>query len=314
MRSKNHGSAKTPTKIIWTQRKIFFISPFLSTLETPLHGENSMKTLLSNKTLLCLLIFIGHGATHAAWSWKKMIPLTSQEEVVTASHELDSGTSLLVQGIKGSITIKGSTRNMLEISATKKGIEEELPLTTIESKISDGTATVKTVQKNAENSIGVHYKIVIPQKLSKITVISDNGPVTICDCDAPVDITTVSGDITIRDARMSVNTKCTERGSITIEQINLPSSSMIFAETMRGNVDLTLPKKVNATLSAHTLKGTLTCTIPVTLESRTTVLTKETWARLMREAHGTLGSTSSGTSSAPITIDVTKGNITIKGK
>jgi DUF4097 and DUF4098 domain-containing protein YvlB len=274
-----------------------------------------MNKLLRNHLYIhALLIFSSYSSTYPAWSWKKMLPMTSQEELVTSSHTLEPAYSLIVQGIQGSISIKGSTRNTLEVSATKKGIEEELPLTTIESKISDGTATVKTIQKDAAHPIHVHYKIVVPQKLSKITVISDNGPVTVTDCDAPVDVTTVAGDIIVRDGRMSINAKCTERGSITIEQVNLPSSAMIFAETMRGNVDLTLPKKVNATLNAHTLKGTLTCTIPVTLESRTTVLTKETWARLMREAHGTLGSTSSGTSSAPITIDVTKGNISIKGK
>lgn len=270
-----------------------------------------MNTTLDKTLSLCLIILASHSSSHAEWSWKKML-LLNQEETMTSSHTLAQGNSLIVQGLTGSVSIKGSTRSTLEISATKKGTEDELPLTTFECDITDGVATVKTVHKKSDQTVAVDYKIVVPQRLSKITIISENGPVHIEDIDASLDVTTVNGNITINDARMNVKAKCNEKGSITLNQISLPSSSMVFLETMHGNVDVTLPKKVNATLSAQTRKGTLTCTIPVTLESRTTVLTKETWARLMREAHGTLGSTSSP--SAPITIDVTKGNITIKGK
>ena len=121
-------------------------------------------------------------------------------------------------------------------------------------------------------------------------------------------MTNDNGKITLQQARKKVKAVVSQKGSIEIEHESLPETESIFVQNMQGDVTISLPKNVNATLKATTLKGELTSNIPVTLEPRTTVLNKESWKNMQREVTGTLGA-----GGAPINIDVTKGNITING-
>lgn len=160
------------------------------------------------------------------------------------------------------------------------------------------------------SSVTVDYTIAVPKDIGRIMVTSQLGPVTVEEgTNCPLDVATSRGTITIHEAAQSLTAK-TGRGTIFITQKKLDPKGSLFIETIeKGDIKLALPKKINADLNARTFRGTLTCTIPITLAARTTVLTKESWGRMRREARGTLGS-----SGPPITIDVTKGDITITGR
>lgn len=244
---------------------------------------------------------------YGAWSWKKVLPL-SEEQVINETHPLGPRPIITIDAHAGSINIQPGQSNTLSITAIKKGIAEELPQTTIETSLHNGSALVKTVEKDTDSSVTVTYSLKVPPQTSKIIVSSNRGPITIQNVDCPLEVTTATGNLSIKNATQSVKA-LVGKGSITLDQKSLPSSASLFLEAMRGNIELSLPKRVNATLNARTLKGKLKCTIPVTLEPRTTVLTPESWERMQREARGSLG-----TSGVPITIDVTRGNIHIKSR
>ncbi len=241
---------------------------------------------------------------HAIW-WKKALFLNKQEPI-QFSLPLEQSNTLIVNGLSGSITIHASRQKKLEVTALKKGIEEELALVSIEKSVNEGIATLKTIEKEP-SSVTIDYTLLVPERLTKIIILNQNGSVTVDNVDSSLDITVDIGDITVKNSQNSVKTK-TNKGATTIVQKVFNASSSMFIEAMRGTVTITLPKTVNGTVNARTLKGLVTSSIPVTLESRTTVLTKESWQRMMRDIHGTFGK-----GGAPITIDVTKGNITIQG-
>lgn len=245
-----------------------------------------------------------------AWSFKKMLPfMTSEEEIEFASLHVDADYTIIIKALDGSVTFKPSQNNLV-INVVKKGLEEELPLTVVTKRIDkkDKTVTLETIEKDADTSIQLDYIISVPQSLKKIIVQGRSCDVHASGLDADYEVANDNGKITLQQARKKVKAVVGQSGTIEIEHESLPETESIFVQNMNGDVIISLPKNVNATLKATTLKGEVASNIPVTLESRTTVLSKESWKNMQREATGMLGS-----GGAPITIDVTKGNITING-
>lgn len=252
------------------------------------------------------LVLMKSGSLHA-WSWKNLIPQLKEQELVDQNYTLLPQSILKIEAQTGSIKLIPTKREKLLITATKVGIPEELPDTTIESTLEGREVVVKTVHKDPTSSVTVDYEISVPAQVTKIYVSSVQSPIIVQSINCPLELSCQTGTITIREAQKQVHAR-TDRGSITIEQTKLPASAHLFLEVVKGNVKLTLPKKVQASLNARTLRGTLTCLIPVTLEPRTTILTPQTRRLMAREAQGTFGSSKG----APITIDVTRGTIDIR--
>jgi hypothetical protein len=251
----------------------------------------------------------------AAWSWKKPLILFNREEIEDYEYPVKGKSTCTIETLEGSVTIKPATKPLLSITMTKKGIEEELPGTTIDTKMGNGNIIIKTEKKEPDHSVTVDYQIAIPPSITKITIMNGSGPLTIEDVPCSLDIKTKAGKVTITNATRTVKVR-SDKGSIYLDQKSLSAQDSLFLEAMKGSVELSLPHQINADLNAHTLNGELTCTIPVTLAPRRTILTRETWRRLKREARGTLGFSDAlpKTPASPITIDVVKGNISIKAR
>jgi hypothetical protein len=257
----------------------------------------------------CLTLVLANNLS-GSWSIKKMLPfMTSEEEIEFGTLHIDPDYAITIKALDGAVTLKPSQSNLV-INVVKKGLEEELPSTVVTKRIDKGakTVTLETVEKDPDSPIQLDYNISVPENLKKIIIQGRNCDVHTSGLDADYDVTTDNGKITLQQTRKNVKAVVSQQGSIEIEHEALPDTTSIFLQAMQGDVTVSLPKNVNAALKATTLKGEVTSNIPVTLESRTSVLTKESWKRLQREITGTLGN-----GGAPITIDVTKGDITING-
>ena len=145
----------------------------------------------------------------------------------------------------------------------------------------------------------------IPKTASVKVSVKQQGCIKIKKVEGAVVAKTYQGDINIHGTVESVTAKTTY-GTIKIKVKELPATSSLFLEAFKGYVELTLPHLINANLTARTAQGTVTSTVPITTTPQTIVLNKESWARFKKEALGTLGQ-----GGAPITIEATKGNITI---
>jgi hypothetical protein len=119
--------------------------------------------------------------------------------------------------------------------------------------------------------------------------------------------TNSSGPITILSSAGSVDAR-SGSGLVTVKVAKLPTESWIFIEADTGDVQLTLPPKINAHLQAKvTSGGSITSSLPVTLEPRTVLLNKKTWKLFQREVAGWLGK-----GGAPITVDILNGSLRIE--
>lgn len=272
---------------------------------------NFYRTYLVVFTCFIFLAQQSHAAAESGYSWtKKFTPRAfktkNKQAIPTTEYTVTTNITIDVTNVEGNISIKSWEQNKIILDAMKTGTEEELAATTISVNQKDNTITIASKIKENETASTVDYTIMVPIGSSLKITNSSKGDIKIRQIRGTVNAMTEHGSIEIYDTVNSVTAK-TNDGSIRIKQKNITQPNTLFLETLKGDVKLFLPKRLNADIQAKTFKGMVNSTIPVTLSPQTLVLNKETWNDMRKEVRGTLG-----TGGAPIIIDVSKGNIILE--
>jgi hypothetical protein len=235
--------------------------------------------------------------------WKK----TEQEEM-HKDLSLPDGSTVELSAQEGSILIKPWNQQKISIEAQKSGTQEELKDTTIaikapQAKTAPLTITTRTPEQ--KKAAIVNFTLIVPPHTSLI-IRGSSGTVKVMDIDGMLDVSLAQGDIDISNATKSVIAK-TGEGVIKVKQKQLDKKDSLFTENGSGNTHLYIPRETPATVHARTLAGVVTSEHAITLAPQTVKLNKDTWARIKKEIDGTIG-----TGGAPITLEATKGNISIE--
>ncbi len=215
--------------------------------------------------------------------WKKNI-----EEIVTHEQTLAPNSKISIENTKGTITIKPWSKQKLLIEATKKGSEEEIRLTKIETLYTKEGASIKTVALKPDRQCSVDYTLIIPQNATLSLVQTNKGEILIKNVSTPIKAHTEYGALTFQNITNSVQAS-TKYGSISIQTKELKPSSKIVAIAQKGSIRLELPTETDAILYAKTDKGTVTTEHPITLEPRTLKICQSSLAELKRDVRGSLG-------------------------
>ncbi len=236
--------------------------------------------------------------------WQK-----TEQETMTKEYQIESRSIINVFNTEGSVTIKPWNQHKVTIEVSKRGSAEALKATTISSALnaSGSIATITTRVPENKQSATVDFTIMVPEDAT-LKIMQTKGPVRIRGVLGSIDVSLEEGNITIIDATKMVSAK-TGSGTISLDQKKLDDASGIFLESHKGSITLRLPKETRAHLHARTIAGVIVSDHPVTLVPITLKINREGWKRLQKEVEGTLGGLKGG---APITLEATKGNITIK--
>lgn len=265
----------------------------------------------------------------------------AHEKIVHKEIPFKKNDSITIHNICGDIVIKEWKHNSVQLRAKKSASKKEmLDDIKIVTKRLGKTVTIQTEQKNEVNRGAVDYELIVP-RTATLSVQTNKGSISISRIQAPIQATTQNGNISINNTSGPIIAS-TQQGSITIEnhsgtiratsdngnitinqadrtvfaQTNngtictsckkVPALDTISLSTNSGNIELALPRRVNADLQAHTEKGKLISDHYITVKPQTVKLNKHTWARLKKEVNGTLG-----TGEAIIKLSAGKGNIRI---
>lgn len=235
------------------------------------------------------------------WWWDN-----TKEEITTHEQTLTSGSHISVLNKKGNITIKTWNKNKLLIEMAKRGSEEELKLTKVETLYTKDGASIKTVPLKTDRLCTVDYTLIVPQTAILSTVQTEKGSISIKNVStAGTRAHTEYGTVALDAVTNSVQAS-TKHGSITIHAQNLKPTDKIVALAERGSIELELPAATNATLYARTEKGSVTSEHPVTMEPRTLKVSQATLSELKRDVRGTLGR-----GGALIKLQTTRGNVRV---
>ncbi len=215
--------------------------------------------------------------------WKK-----SKEEIVTHEQTLAPNSKISIENTKGAISIRTWNKPKLLIEATKKGSDEEIRLTKVETLYTKEGASIKTVALKPDRQCSIDYTLIIPQNAILSLVQTNKGEILIKNVSTPIKAHTEYGSLTFQNISNSVQAS-TKYGSISIQTKNLKPSSKIVAMAQKGSIKLLLPAEINATLYAKTDKGIVTSDHPITLEPRTLKICQASLSELKRDVRGSLG-------------------------
>lgn len=263
------------------------------------------------KKILCIIMVVTL-QNCAAWEWPQMNnPFKKRPtEATTKEFSLPADATIFITNDEGTITCRGWNQNKIMIETIKRGPKEQFN----QVRVNIATAAKDAVKQitiapefdKGVKNFPIDFIVFVPKHCAQITAFIQKGDIKIKECPVSLELTTENGNISVHHATKTVTAK-TNTGNIKVKQKLLPETETIFLEATKGNVLLRTAPKINGTLQARTTHGTLSSTIYITLEPQTIKLNKEYWARIKKEVAGTLGN-----GGAPITIDVTRGNIALE--
>lgn len=275
--------------------------------------------ILYKKYLSLSIFFCIYHISAFSFNPKKLIDNLwhkTEQEYLHKDMPLPDSSTVEINTCEGKILVKTWAQPKVVIEAEKIGVATQLKSTTIGIKkqsLETKTAyiTITTNVAPDQKPATVNYTIMVPEQCSVIVRCSNKGQIKVKSLYGTLDVSLGEGDIDITDATKSVTAK-TGKGTIKLKQKKFNDSASIFLENGRGNIALYLPRETKAYLHARTLAGTVSSEHPVT-QTHTAKWNKETWARMRKEINGTLGlEADTATSKGPITLEATKGDISIE--
>ena len=121
-----------------------------------------------------------------------------------------------------------------------------------------------------------------------MTINLENGDINISQSNGNLDLYTEQGDIQINQGENSLAAK-TSKGNITLYREKNNHGAKIALTAEKGNLFLYTTETSNLDISAQTLKGKVTSTIPLTLHPITIELNSKNISELERNVSGFIG-------------------------
>lgn len=226
---------------------------------------------------------------------------SSSKEYVMGLH-----TPITLNNQNGAIKVTSWNKPALMVEAIKRGSDEEIENTTFSVSVQEDMVTITTETLNdQQKTAAIDYTLIIP-RTAPLNIRSNSGNITLYESNANIDLQTLRGSIKIENATKSIRAQA-PRGEVTIEQPEFSRDGSIFVEAER-NISLVLPENANALVHAHAPQGKIYSEIYVTLDPITTKLDKDAYKLLQHSIRGTMGA-----GGAPVTLESTRGSITILG-
>lgn len=165
------------------------------------------------------------------------------EETVTDERQAANVDQLEVESTNGDATVRGSERETISVTASKRAPNEErLDELRVETIENDGTLTVTTSDDSDSgilSSLGptpaVNFELDVPTSLTDVDIETTNGDIVAQEVDSNVIVESTNGDVTAG---------ITEPADVTVETTN-------------GDIELTVPPTIEAHLSLDTTNGSL---------------------------------------------------------
>lgn len=266
--------------------------------------------ICTKRSLFCFLLTSSLGVFAPktnCFSWSSLIswlPFTSYQEVETQEFPCDAQPLITLTNQRGEIKVTTWSQPKIVVQSTKQASSESLlaEITqAIENKPEEHSLSIATMFPS-EGTTSLDYSLVVPRE-SNLTIVAGQGSIKIKEPAGVIRATTEQGDVKITDP-VGNTSVITDEGSVTIHLKEFPETASLFITIGTGTVTIKTLASLQAKLIAKTPEGSVTSDLPVTLEPRTMLLTKENWKEFARDVQGTLNS---GT--APITIAVQKGDV-----
>jgi hypothetical protein len=227
----------------------------------------------------------------------------------TTEHGISPDTIIDLTNLRGAITVTCWNNPRVMIRALKHAPNEAaLEKTTIVTKSTqeNGLPALKITTKSADNKSSIDFDIIVPKNAPLRIISEQKGDIKIKDSTGNIVATTHEGSIKLNRTTGSIHAQ-TYAGSIIVKLKSFLDTSSLLLKTHNGNITVKVDPLINAYLDAKTGNGSVRSDVPLTLDPITIALTKDAKKQFFKQIRGTFGN-----GVAPITLEATKGDITIE--
>ena len=210
------------------------------------------------------LFWIGCGGDDAGLSQTEegALVLGAVEETARVERGvLPAGRTLVLDGFRGTIRLEGSDDDVARLVFVKTARGKDandatraLEAITLEESGDDASFGYTLRSKNPDLS-AVRIEGTVPRQ-TPLRLRMASGRVALSGLDGPIDVALQGGDVEIGGAGESVQVE-TRNGSVEAGFYRLADGSTIRLQTTNGNLGLTLPAGVAASVEAQTSAGTI---------------------------------------------------------
>ncbi len=269
---------------------------------------------------------------------EKEYKITKPETATLTINNIDGDINITTEWKRDSICLKATKKAAKEQDLTEFSIKAKH-----EERFNGNHLTLKTVCSHKEIKGSITYNLIVPTNIA-LNLHTDRGLIRVHDVNGTVVATTQIGNIELKNVGNTITAQIEENGEINIEKAHgnikattnkkgnitiadanksiiattqkgnictsclevPPTSKIVLNSQASGDIKLSLPSTVNATLQGKTTRGRLTSDHYVTIKPFTTKLTKHTRRELERQVDGIIG-----TGEADIRVSSNHGNIKI---
>ncbi|MBS1794400.1 MAG: DUF4097 family beta strand repeat protein [Acidobacteria bacterium] len=198
---------------------------------------------------------------------KKVVRLDETERF-EQTYPLSPNGRVSVSNVNGSITIETWDRSEVKLEAVKTA-DDKNRLADVEIRI-DAQKDALSIETDYDNwkrdsgnrgwrndgKLTVDYRLTVPKGAVLDEIETVNGSVTITNAANRTKASAVNGQVIATNLRGTANLS-TVNGTVEASFDELSAASRITLETVNGQVNLTVPSDVNATLRADTVNGSI---------------------------------------------------------
>src|SRR5437879_6337491 len=190
----------------------------------------------------------------AACVWA--VPSFAISKEFNQSYTLQTGGSLELQNVNGTVDVQGWDRNEVEVHAVKTAKHKESDLERVSIEVDAKPDVVSITTRYPQNEgveVAVDYTIHVPHGARVEHIGTVNGTLRIAGVDSVEDLRTVNGNIEVFEAGGSVHAH-TINGNVRLELAHLRDKTDATAETTTASLGLAVPRDMQADVQARGVK------------------------------------------------------------
>jgi DUF4097 and DUF4098 domain-containing protein YvlB len=198
-------------------------------------------------------------------------PVAAQRETETVDRTLtvQSGTTVRLKTFSGRVTITAGGAGQVVIRAVRRATRERLDDIKLDIQQSGNEIVIdanhRLVERRNENVVETDFDIQVPPQT----------PLNITTFSAPVDVTGVSGRLTVEgfssDVRLTNVAGPTQvktfSGGVTLRAAQWSEGDDLHINTFSGDVTVQLPDRARGDLEFDSFSGTFDSALPVTMQT-----------------------------------------------
>jgi DUF4097 and DUF4098 domain-containing protein YvlB len=184
-----------------------------------------------------------------------------EKEVINQAYEVGKNARLSLNNLNGAATITGWDKNTIEVTATKRASSRErLDDATVQFDMKNDHLRIEVDYEFGDDNqiryndgmVEVEFEIRVPRGIEIDRIELVNGGIDISDLSGDVSASSVNGDVSGDQLAGEIHLS-TVNGDVSLRTV--VGDDSIELSSVNGSVDISLPRNVNAKVSASTVHG-----------------------------------------------------------